>query len=100
MNKFISQSDARNLLDNHEPLVVDVRSPQEFLSGTAPGAINIPVSILTVRANELNSEKHILVFCRSGARSEQAKMILNSLGFDKVQNVGGLGQMMNCFEPS
>ena len=100
MNNFITSNDAKDLIDNHEVVIVDVRSPEEFMGGTAPGAINIPVSILPVRVNELDSDKHILVFCRSGARSAQAKMFLNGLGFDKVQNVGGLGHMMSCFEPA
>jgi len=98
MNNFISGNEARDLIDNHEALIVDVRNPQEYMDGTAPGAINIPVSVLPHRAHELDSEKHVIVFCRSGARSEQAKMILNSLGFDKVQNAGGLHDMINCFE--
>lgn len=97
---FISKNDAVELIENHAALIVDVRSPQEYLGGTAPGAINIPVSVLPVRAHELDSDKHVIVFCRSGARSEQAKTILSSLGFDKVQNAGGISNMISCFEPA
>ena len=100
MNTFISQSAARDLIENHEAMIIDVRNPQEFMSGTAPGAVNIPLSILPVRANELDTNKHLILFCRSGARSAQAKMFLNGLGFDKVQNVGGLGHIMGCLEPA
>lgn len=100
MSNFISGNEARNLIDNHEALIIDVRNPQEYSGGTAPGAINIPVSVLPHRAHELDADKHLIVFCRSGARSEQAKMILNSLGFDKVQNAGGLHNMISCFEPA
>jgi len=98
MNSFISIDAARDLLENHGAQLIDVRNPPEFSGGTAPGAVNIPVHVISDRANELDADKHILVFCRSGARSEQAKVILNGMGFSQVQNAGGLGHIMNCFE--
>ncbi len=74
--------------------VVDVRTPAEFKDGTYPGAINIPVSLLPVRMNELEpKDKPIVLFCASGARSGQAARLLKQAGFTDVVNAGGLDNM-------
>jgi len=74
--------------------VVDVRTPAEFKDGSYPGAINIPVSLLPVRMNELEpKDKPIVLFCASGARSGQGARLLKQAGFTDVINAGGLDNM-------
>jgi phage shock protein E len=74
--------------------VVDVRTPAEFKDGSYPGAINIPVSLIPVRMNELEpKEKPVVLFCASGARSGQAARLLKQAGFADVTNAGGLDNM-------
>jgi len=74
--------------------VVDVRTPAEFKDGSYPGAINIPVSLLPVRMNELEpKDKPIVLFCASGARSGQGARLLKQAGFTDVTNAGGLDDM-------
>ena len=74
--------------------VVDVRTPAEFKDGSYPGAINIPVSVLPVRMNELElRDKPIVLFCASGARSGQGARLLKQAGFTDVVNAGGLDNM-------
>jgi len=74
--------------------VVDVRTPAEFKDGSYPGAINIPVSLLPVRMNELEpKDKPIVLFCASGARSGQGARLLKQAGFTDVVNAGGLDNM-------
>ncbi|TGM57375.1 rhodanese-like domain-containing protein [Leptospira biflexa] len=77
-------------------VVVDVRTKSEFAEGHFPGSINIPVDVLP---NELgaikNKKSKIVVYCRSGARSERAKQILTASGYSSVINAGGLGDMPN-----
>lgn len=72
-------------------LLVDVRTPEEFKSGSVKDAINIPLNDIQSKALQLKSDKGIIVFCRSGSRSEMAKMILESKGIKNVCN-GGLWQ--------
>jgi len=98
MNEFISGNEAKELIDTHNALVVDVRSSTEFFVGSVPGALNIPLQDLANRVHELESENHIIVFCRSGARSTQAKTFLHSLGFSKVSNGGSFNNMLSCFD--
>jgi phage shock protein E len=75
-------------------LVVDVRTPQEFETGAYPGAINIPLAEVEKRLADFGDRKNaVVVYCRSGNRSGQAKKILEKNGFSDVTNGGGLKDM-------
>lgn len=71
-----------------DAFLVDVRTPGEFASGTVPGAVNIPLDTLPTQLAKFNGKKTIVVFCRSGNRSAQAKNILVQNGFKNVINGG------------
>jgi len=78
-----------------EPLIVDVRSKEEFSGGAFPGAVNIPVDELPKRIGELGSRsRELTLYCASGARSAYGQRVLLQLGFTNVKNGGGLMQMM------
>ena len=80
---------------SNEPLVVDVRTPEEFQSGAYPGAVNIPLDELQVRIAELGSKsREITLYCASGARSAYGQRGLQQMGFTNVKNGGGIMQMM------
>lgn len=68
--------------------LVDVRTPSEFASGSVKGALNIPLDKISGQLSKFKSKKHIVVFCRSGNRSSQAKSILEKNGFQNVVNGG------------
>jgi phage shock protein E len=68
--------------------LVDVRSKGEFQSGNIPGSVNIPLDAITQEIDQFNGKENIVVFCRSGNRSAQAKRILNDKGFKNVFNGG------------
>lgn len=79
---------ARQLVANGAALI-DVRTPEEFAEGHLPGAINIPVDQIEHRSAEIgDSTRPVVVYCRSGARSERAKATLEGLGFVQVVNLG------------
>lgn len=75
-------------------LLVDVRSGQEFASGSVKGAKNIPLDKIASQLFKLKGQSNIVVFCRSGVRSSQAKRILEANGFNNVYN-GGTWQRVN-----
>ena len=80
---------------SNEPMVVDVRTPEEFHTGAYPGAINIPLDELQMRIIELGSKsREITLYCASGARSAYGQRGLQQLGFTNVKNGGGIMQMM------
>jgi phage shock protein E len=66
--------------------LVDVRSPEEFAEGSFPGAVNIPLSEVESRVEEFKNKPSVVVFCRSGNRSSQAKEILESKGIQHISN--------------
>ena len=68
--------------------LVDVRTPSEFASGSVKEAVNIPLDKVSGQLSKFKGKKHIVVFCRSGNRSGQAKSILEKNGFDNVVNGG------------
>jgi NADPH-dependent 2,4-dienoyl-CoA reductase/sulfur reductase-like enzyme/rhodanese-related sulfurtransferase len=77
------------------PLIVDVRTPEEFYGGAYPGAINIPLDELHMKINELgHKSREITLYCASGARSAYAQRGLMQMGFTNVKNGGGIMQMM------
>ncbi len=82
--------------DLDTPVIVDVRTPEEFHSGAYPGAVNIPLDELPHRYEELGdiTSRDITLYCASGARSSYAQKILMQIGYTNVKNGGGIMQMM------
>lgn len=74
--------------------LVDVRTPSEFASGSVTGAVNIPLDKVPMEISKFKGKENIVVFCRSGNRSGQAKTILEQNGFQNVIN-GGTWQNVN-----
>lgn len=78
-----------------EPLIVDVRTREEFAGGAYPGAINIPLDEVQNRVNEFGAkDRKITLYCASGGRSSYAAQILTSFGYTNLENGGGLMHMM------
>lgn len=74
--------------------LVDVHTPAEFSAGSVKGAVNIPLDNVPGQLAKFKGRKSIIVFCRSGNRSHQAKSILEQNGFKNVIN-GGTWQNVN-----
>lgn len=71
-------------------VLVDVRTDGEFRAGHLDGAVNIPVQTLESRLGELEKDRAVVVYCRSGSRSARAKRILEQHGFAKVLDAGAM----------
>ena len=73
-------------------LLIDVRSPGEYSGGHIDGARNIPVDQIGGRIGELGAkDRPIVLYCASGARSAMAASKLKRAGFEKVFNLGSIG---------
>lgn len=81
-------------LVNEGAFLVDVRTPEEFAEGNVKESINIPLDQVAVNLDMFKGKENIVVFCRSGNRSGQAKNILEQNGFTNVTN-GGTWQDIN-----
>lgn len=92
--KIITPEEVRSRLDAGEQLnLVDVREPSENEAYNI-GGILVPLGkIKNFDVDDLESmkEKEVIVYCRSGNRSGQAAMMLETMGFGNVKNlVGGM----------
>jgi rhodanese-related sulfurtransferase len=68
--------------------VVDVRTPAEFAAGHVPGAINVPYDEIAARHAELGPPSTpVLLYCRSGRRSELAARTLREKGFEVIYDL-------------
>ena len=95
-----SDSDSRSLVDTEsasqgETLYLDVRTPGEYAAEHYPDAVNIPVDELPTRLDELEpKDRHIVVYCQSGARATNALAILEDAGFTNVAHGGRLSDLL------
>ena len=83
------------LYDSEEFIFVDVRTPQEFSEGYIDGAINIDFrnENFMQKMGELDKNKAVYLYCRSGGRSGQATAMLKEAGFTEVYNLlGGINE--------
>lgn len=78
--------------------IVDVRERMEFENGHIKGAVNIPLSELRDRVNEIPKDKPVYVHCRTGQRSYNAVLSLQNLGFDNVINITGSYLALSFYE--
>ena len=70
--------------------LLDVREPDEWAAGHAPGATHLPMSELTGRMDELPDGEPLYVICRSGGRSARVVAYLSGQGYPAVNVEGGM----------
>jgi phage shock protein E len=76
-----------------ESVIIDVRTLEEWNAGHLATAQHLPLDQVTVSIDTLVAEKNqqVYLYCRSGNRSGQAKIIMDGMGYTNVTNAGGLG---------
>lgn len=95
---------ARRLDDPAEPrpLLIDVREPWEWAVSNLEdrGARLIPLGELPGRLDEVPADREVVVYCRSGQRSEKAARLLRERAHRPVLNlVGGLQGWVRSVDP-
>ena len=90
LNKLFAKKENTSLVNilRDGAFLVDVRSQDEYKNGMIAGSINIPLDKIQDQINKFKNKNNIVVFCRSGNRSSQAKSILDKNGFSNVTNGG------------
>lgn len=82
-----SKVELKKVIENGA-MLVDVRTPQEFVEGSVKGAVNIPLNTIESNLDKFDKNKDVVLFCRSGNRSAQAETILKKNGLSKIYNGG------------
>ena len=89
----ITQEEAKEMMDNQEVIILDVREQDEYDSGHIPSAVLLPVGTIdeTTAAQVIpDKAATVLVYCRSGNRSKTASSALADLGYTNIYEFGGI----------
>jgi adenylyltransferase/sulfurtransferase len=97
-----SVQDIKARLDAGEPLLLlDIREPYELMISQIRGAVNIPLSQLPARENEIPRDHPVVVFCRAGVRSARLIARLQAMGYANLINMkGGINDWSRDIDPS
>ncbi len=82
---------AATLASDNAPLLLDVRTPEEFARGHVPGALLIPIQELEERLHQIAAyrERGVVAYCESGGRANRALDILAGAGFQNLALLEG-----------
>lgn len=87
----------RELVESNA-FIVDVREKNEYAQGHLINSVNIPLSEIRDRLNEIPKDRPVYLHCRSSQRSYNAVMALQNLGYDNVVNISGSFLGICCYE--
>lgn len=93
----LSQKDWTKQLNNdNNSIILDVRTQEEVENGVIPKAIHIDIykgQGFVEEVNQLDKTKAYYVYCKAGGRSAQACAVMNQLGFENTFNlIGGFSE--------
>lgn len=86
----VNVAQAYEMYQQDDVFVLDVRTQEEWDEYHAPNTTLIPLDQLPARLSEVPKDKEILVVCRSGNRSQEARDILLAAGYTATSMAGGL----------
>lgn len=89
MKRINAQELKRELDSGVMPVLLDVREPWEYEICQIAGSVNVPMSQISSRLNELDKGAKTVVICHHGSRSWQVGSYLESCGFDNLINLDG-----------
>jgi rhodanese-related sulfurtransferase len=86
----ISAQDLQNMLDNQEDIqLIDVREPWEKEQDDIWAGLLIPLDEIETNADNIAKDKKVVLYCKTGARSRQALLKLQKIGFTNLYNLVG-----------
>ena len=91
-SKQVSATELIKLIEIEQaPVILDVRSADEYAEGRIPGAINIEYRELPFRIDEIRNlgTRKIIVYCERGVRANIAEETLRKSGFTEVLHLEG-----------
>jgi len=90
--KILASAEFNTAITQKNVQLVDVRTPREFSGGAIRNAVNLDVfqkNLFLEKANKLDKQKPVYLYCRSGNRSQQAARLLVSYGFEQMFDLRG-----------
>jgi rhodanese-related sulfurtransferase len=71
------------------PVVIDVRTPEEFALGHMPGALNIPYDQIADRISQVEAPHGVALYCMVGPRARKGEAALAEAGYTSVLHLDG-----------
>jgi len=98
----ISPQELKERLDRSlAPTLLDVREDWETKLARLENALHIPIEEIETRADELDPDDEIVVYCHQGVRSAAVAEYLRQRGFKNVKNLaGGLDSWARAVDPA
>ena len=87
--QVVDTNGAVSLMDDDELVIIDVREEKERKAGFLSNDLNIPIGQVKAKMDSLDKSKNILVYCKSGTRSDRIADILSKNDFQKVSSLKG-----------
>jgi rhodanese-related sulfurtransferase len=100
--KRVTPAEATRLINREEAMVLDIRSKADFKKGHIVGALNMPMSEMPNRLQELDGlhERPLVICCADGFGAPDAVKPLKTAGFAKLyQLLGGIGEWRSANFP-
>jgi rhodanese-related sulfurtransferase len=87
--RVLTTDESADFIETHDPVILDVRTQQEYRGGYIENSILLPVQELQQRIHEIDTHRNdsILIYCATGNRSTVASKILIDQGFNRIYNM-------------
>lgn len=91
ISENVTVEEFSKLMNEHEGIILDVRTPEEFANGSIPEAVNINFydDNFKNKLQELDTTQAVYVYCAKGGRSSKSMKMLADMGFNRVYNLSG-----------
>ncbi len=85
----VTAQEAKEVIANISPLILDVRTPMEYAEGYIEGAMLMPVQVIQREYGKIadHKDKPVLIYCATGNRSTVAAKVLIDNGFKNIYNM-------------
>jgi rhodanese-related sulfurtransferase len=90
MLNWVTRDEADKMVAGGNGVWIDVRLDSEFKNNAIPGAINVPLYMLRMKADKLDQSKTYILYCDTGRRSSAAAFLLSERGMQACCLKGGL----------
>lgn len=95
----VSPEKFEELMSTGDPQIVDVRTEREYNGGHIANSVNIDYFSDDFQStlSQLDKDRPVLIYCYSGGRSTEARLLLNKMGYLNVTELkGGLSEWRNA----
>lgn len=76
-----------------DEMIIDCRTPEEYLSGHVPGAVNIPMGEELNHSNSIRQARKAYIYCRSGRRAQSVYATLSNKGLENLVCINSSGML-------